>query len=130
MECKVIQTDKAPSAIGPYSQGIGAGSFVFVSGQIGINPETGEMVTSDFAAQTRQVLENMKQILLAAGCGLNNVVSADVFLTDMGNFVEFNGIYEEYFSDHRPARAVIQVSALPKGAVVEVKCIANSAVNI
>ncbi len=127
MECKVIQTDKAPSAIGPYSQGIGAGSFVFVSGQIGINPETGEMVTSDFAAQTRQVLENMKQILLAAGCGLNNVVSADVFLTDMGNFVEFNGIYQEYFSDHRPARAVIEVSALPKGAVVEVKCIANSA---
>ncbi|MCP4348767.1 MAG: RidA family protein [Desulfobacterales bacterium] len=127
MECKIIQTDKAPSAIGPYSQGIGSGSFVFVSGQIGINPETGEMVTSDFAAQTRQVLENMKQILLAAGCGLNNVVSADVFLTDMGNFVEFNGIYQEYFSDHRPARAVIQVSALPKGAVVEVKCIANSA---
>ncbi len=126
MECKIIQTDKAPSAIGPYSQGIGAGSWVFVSGQIGINPETGEMVSPDFAAQTRQVLENMKQILLAAGCTLNNVVSVDVFLTDIGNFVEFNGIYQEYFSDHRPARAVIEVSALPKGASVEIKCIANS----
>ncbi len=126
MECKIIQTDKAPSAIGPYSQGIGAGSWVFVSGQVGINPETGEMVSPDFAAQTRQVLENMKQILLAGGCTLNNVVSVDVFLTDIGNFVEFNGIYQEYFSDHRPARAVIEVSALPKGAIVEVKCIANS----
>jgi len=125
MEYKVIQTDKAPSAIGPYSQGIAAPPWLFVSGQIGLNPETGELVGPDIASQTRQVLENLRQIVLAAGCDLAHVVSVDVFLTDIGKFAEFNEIYQEYFSEHKPARAAVGVSALPKGACVEIKCIVS-----
>jgi len=94
MAHKVIKTDQAPGAVGPYSQGIAAGNLLFVSGQLGLDPKTGEFV--------------------------------DVFLTDMGDFVEFNGIYEKYFSEHRPARAAIEVSALPKGGLVEIKCIVCS----
>jgi 2-iminobutanoate/2-iminopropanoate deaminase len=124
MECRVIQTDQAPSAIGPYSQGIAMGSWLFVSGQLGMRPQTGELVSTDFAPQARQALENLRQIVLAAGCDLNCVTAVDVFVTDMGDFAEFNGIYAEYFSEHRPARAVVEVSALPKGAKVEIKCIA------
>jgi 2-iminobutanoate/2-iminopropanoate deaminase len=124
MECKVIQTDQAPSAIGPYSQGIAAGPWLFVSGQLGMRPQTGELVSTDFAPQARQALENLRQIVLAAGCDLNCVTAVDVFVTDMGDFAEFNGIYTEYFSGHRPARAVVEVSALPKGAKVEIKCVA------
>jgi 2-iminobutanoate/2-iminopropanoate deaminase len=124
MECKVIQTEQAPSAIGPYSQGIAAGPWLFVSGQLGMRPQTGELVSPDFAPQARQALENLRQIVLAAGCDLNCVTAVDVFVTDMGDFAEFNGIYTEYFSDHRPARAVVEVSALPKGAKVEIKCVA------
>jgi 2-iminobutanoate/2-iminopropanoate deaminase len=124
MECDVIQTDQAPSAIGPYSQGIAVGSWLFVSGQLGMGPQTGELVSSDFAPQARQALENLRQIVLAAGCDLNYVTAVDVFVTDMGDFAEFNRIYAEYFSEHRPARAVVEVSALPKGAKVEIKCVA------
>jgi 2-iminobutanoate/2-iminopropanoate deaminase len=124
MECKVIQTDQAPSAIGPYSQGIAVGSWLFVSGQLGMRPQTGELVSIDFAPQARQALENLRQIVLAAGCDLNCVTAVDVFVTDMGDFAEFNRIYAEYFSEHRPARAVVEVSALPKGAKVEIKCVA------
>jgi 2-iminobutanoate/2-iminopropanoate deaminase len=124
MECKVIQTEQAPSAIGPYSQGIAAGPWLFVSGQLGMRPQTGELVSPDFAPQARQALENLRQIVLAAGCDLNCVTAVDVFVTDMGDFAEFNGIYTEYFSEHRPARAVVEVSALPKGAKVEIKCVA------
>jgi len=124
MECNVIQTDRAPAAIGPYSQGIAAASWLFVSGQLGMQPETGELVSSDFASQARRALENLRQIVLAAGCDLNRVTAVDVFVTDMGNFAEFNEIYTEYFSEHRPARAVVEVSALPKDAKVEIKCIA------
>ena len=124
MECKVIQTNNAPSAIGPYSQGIAAPPWLFVSGQIGLNPETGELVGPDLASQARQALENLRQIVLAAGCDLNCVTAVDVFVTDMGDFAKFNAIYTEYFSAHRPARAVVEVSALPKGAKVEIKCIA------
>jgi 2-iminobutanoate/2-iminopropanoate deaminase len=124
MECKVIQTDQAPPAIGPYSQGIAAGPWLFVSGQLGMRPQTGELVSTDFAPQARQALENLRQIVLAAGCDLNCVTAVDVFVTDMGDFAEFNGIYTEYFSGHRPARAVVEVSALPKGAKVEIKCVA------
>ncbi len=125
MGCTVVQTDKAPAAIGPYSQGIAVTPWLFVSGQIGINPETGELVSSEFAAQARQAMENLRQIVMAGGGDFNSVVSADVFVTDMGKFAEFNEIYQEYFSEHRPARAVVEVSALPKGALVEIKCIAH-----
>ena len=124
MKCKVVQTDRAPAAIGPYSQGIEAAPWLFVSGQLGIQPETGELVSSDFAPQARQALENIRQIVLAAGSDLNQVTAVDVFVTNIENFADFNKIYTEYFSEHRPARAVVEVSALPKGACVEIKCIA------
>ena len=129
MECTVIQTDQAPSAIGPYSQGIAVGSWLFVSGQLGMHPQTGELVSPDFAPQARRALENLRQIVLAAGCNLNCVTAVDVFVTDMGDFSEFNEIYSEYFSEHRPARAVVEVSALPKGAKVEIKCVAYTGPN-
>ena len=124
MKCKVVQTDRAPAAIGPYSQCIEAAPWLFVSGQLGIEPETGELVSTDFAPQARQALENLRQIVLAAGSDLNQVTAVDVFVTNIENFAEFNKIYTEYFSEHRPARAVVEVSALPKGACVEIKCIA------
>ena len=126
MAHKVIKTDQAPGAVGPYSQGIVAGNWLFVSGQLGLDPKTGEFAGPDLASQARQAMENLKQIVLAAGYDLDQVVAVDVFLTDMGNFVEFNGIYEKYFSEHRPARAAIEVSALPKGGLVEIKCIVCS----
>jgi len=122
---KVIQTDKAPAAIGPYSQGIAAGPWLFVSGQLGMDPDSGELVGSDIASQSRQALENLRQIVMAGGGDLTDVVAVDVFLTDMGTFAEFNEIYQEFFSEHRPARAVVEVSALPKQACVEIKCIVN-----
>jgi len=124
MDCNVIKTDRAPAAIGPYSQGIEVAHWLFVSGQLGMHPQTGELISPDFVPQARQALENLQQIVLTAGCDLNCVTAVDVFVTDMGNFAEFNEIYTEYFSAHRPARAVVEVSALPKGAKVEIKCIA------
>jgi 2-iminobutanoate/2-iminopropanoate deaminase len=122
--CKVIQTDEAPAAIGPYSQGISTGPWLFVSGQLGIQPETGELVSSDFVPQAKQALENLLQIVFAAGYHLNHVVAVDVFVTDLNNFAAFNAIYSEYFSEHRPARAVVEVCRLPKDAFIEIKCIA------
>ncbi|MBC2711587.1 MAG: RidA family protein [Desulfosarcina sp.] len=124
MTLKTVQTDKAPAAIGPYSQAIVAPPFVFVSGQLGMDPATGDLVGEDLESQARQALENVKQILIAAGSSLEQVTAVEVFLTDMGKFLDFNAIYAEYFSDHRPARAAIEVSALPKGGCVEIKCTA------
>jgi 2-iminobutanoate/2-iminopropanoate deaminase len=124
MELKSVQTDKAPAAIGPYSQAIDTGSLLFVSGQLGMNPQSGELVSSEFAPQANQALENLKQIVLAGGSDLTRVVAVDVFVTDMAKFAEFNEIYQNFFPDHRPARAVIEVSDLPKGALVEIKCVA------
>jgi len=120
----VVSTDKAPAAIGPYSQGIVAGQMVFVSGQLGMDPKTTELVGEDLESQARQALANLKQIVIASGCELTDIVAVDVFLTDMNDFVAFNAIYSEYFSEHKPARAAIGVASLPKGARVEVKCIA------
>ena len=125
MKPKTIETDQAPAAIGPYSQGISAGPWLFVSGQLGMDPESGELVSAEISAQARQALENLRQIVLAGGSDLNHVVAVDVFLTDIGDFAVFNDIYKEFFTDHRPARAVVEVSALPRGACVEIKCIAN-----
>jgi 2-iminobutanoate/2-iminopropanoate deaminase len=119
-----VQTSHAPAAIGPYSQAIVSEPFVFVSGQLGLIPDTGDLAGPDITAQATQALENLRQILLAAGSDLNHVVSVEVYLTDMGNFSVFNGIYQQVFSDHRPARAVVEVSALPKGGCVEIKCVA------
>ena len=124
MTLTTVKTDKAPAAIGPYSQGISAGPWRFVSGQLGMNPQTGELVADDLASQARQALQNLEQIVIAGGCTLEQVTAVDVYLTDMNKFAEFNKIYEEFFTEHRPARAVVEVSALPKGAVVEIKCLA------
>lgn len=121
---EAIHTTRAPAAIGPYSQAVRANGFLFVSGQIPIDPATGEMVSTDFALQARQSLENVKQILEAGRSGLDKVVSVDVFITDMGQFAAFNQIYQTYFSGHKPSRAVVEVPALPRGALVEVKCVA------
>jgi 2-iminobutanoate/2-iminopropanoate deaminase len=121
---QVIQTDAAPAAIGPYSQAIRADKWLFVSGQIGFLPETGQLVGDGLVEQARQALQNMHQILTAGGCGLTDVVAVDVFLTDMGQFASFNSVYEACFAGHKPARAVVEVKGLPRGALVEIKCIA------
>lgn len=124
MKRNTITTGNAPSAIGPYSQGIAAGPWLFVSGQLGMNPQTGELVGRDLASQARQALKNLKAVVEAGGSTLADVVAVEVFLTDMDSFAEFNGIYAEYFGAHKPARAAIGVAALPKDAAVELKCIA------
>jgi len=124
MTLNAVQTDKAPAAIGPYSQGIISGQLLFVSGQIGMKPETGELAGPDFAAQANQALTNLSHIVRAAGSDLSRVLSVDVFLTSMGNFSKLNAIYQEFFQGNKPARAVIEVSGLPKGACIEIKCIA------
>jgi len=125
MSCQVIQTDQAPAAIGPYSQAIKVDNWLFVSGQIGLNPKTGELVGGDFKEQAKQVLENIKNILIAGGCGMADVISAEVFLTDIGQFTAFNEVYQQYFGDHKPTRAVVEVKGLPRGACVEMKCMAH-----
>jgi 2-iminobutanoate/2-iminopropanoate deaminase len=119
-----IATDKAPAAVGPYSQAVRAGDFVYVSGQLGMVPATGQFAGADFEAQARQALSNMGAILSEAGCVAADIVSVDVFVTDLANFKLFNGIYDEFMAGHRPARAAVQVSALPLGGIVEVKCVA------
>ena len=124
MELKSFNTNKAPAAIGPYSQAMTAGEMLFVSGQLGMNPETGEMVGEDLTSQARQAMENLKNIITDAGLTLEDVASVDVFLTDISDFADFNEIYLKYFSAHKPARAVVAVKALPKGGYVEVKCVA------
>jgi 2-iminobutanoate/2-iminopropanoate deaminase len=124
MELSAVLTEKAPAAIGPYSQAIVAGGWVFVSGQIPLVPETGELIAGAPAAQFERAMENLRQVLAAAGCGLERVVSVDVFLTDISNFAAFNEVYGKFFSSHKPARAVVEVKALPRGAMVEVKCVA------
>ena len=124
MAYKIIQTDKAPSAIGPYSQGILSGRCLFVSGQIGLDPATGEVVNNDFSGEAGQALQNMRQILYEAEMDIGNIISVDVFLTDISNFATFNEVYSSFMGNARPARAVVEVSALPKGASVEIKCIA------
>ncbi len=126
MTIQAIKTDKAPAAIGPYSQGISAGPFTFISGQLGLDPQTGELVGDALAAQTRQALMNLQKIVDASGARLEQVVAVDAYLTDMAAFGEFNAIYQEFFPNHRPARAVVEVSALPKGACVEIKCVVYS----
>jgi len=119
-----IATDKAPAAVGPYSQAVRANGLVFVSGQLGLLPSTGQFAGADFESQTRQALENMAAVLAAAGCGVRDIASVDVYVTDLANFKLFNAIYDAFMAGHRPARAAVQVAALPLGAVVEVKCVA------
>jgi len=120
---RLIHTENAPAAVGPYSQATQTGDLLFVSGQLGIIPGQGKLAEG-FAAQARQALDNMKAILEAAGSSLTQVLAVDVFVMDMGLFAELNAIYAEYFADHKPARAAIQVAGLPLGGLVEFKCVA------
>ena len=122
-----ISTPNAPAAIGPYSQGIPAGSTLFVSGQLPIDPATGAFAGEDIASQTRQSLTNIKNILAAAGASMNDVVKTTVMLKNIGDFAAMNAVYAEFFTEPFPARAAYQVAALPKDALVEIECIAVKA---
>ncbi len=121
---EVISTDKASAAIGPYSQAIKVGDFVFTSGQVGIDPATGDLVSWQLRDQVHQVLKNLQAVLEAAGVSLQQVVKTTVFLAHMSDFAEMNGIYTEYFGDNRPARSTIEVARLPKDALVEIEAVA------
>ncbi len=121
---EIVSTDKAPGAIGPYSQAVKAGGMVFCSGQIPIDPATGEFVSDDVAEQTEQVLKNLGEVLAAAGSGFGDVVKTTIFLADMGDFATVNEIYGRYFTDNKPARATVQAARLPRDAKVEIDCIA------
>ncbi len=124
MTRKSVSTDKAPKAIGPYSQGVVANGFVFCSGQIPANPETGEISTGSITEQTRRVLKNISAVLEAAGSSMKKVVKVTVFLLDMNDFTEMNEEYAKWFPEDPPARAAVQVARLPKNARVEIQAIA------
>ena len=120
-----VRTDEAPRAIGPYSQAVVSDGWVFCSGQIPIDPVTGELHTGDVRDQTDLVLRNLAAVLAAAGSSLSGVVKTTVFLVDMGDFAVMNEVYARHFGEHRPARAAIQAAALPRGCAVEIECVAR-----
>jgi 2-iminobutanoate/2-iminopropanoate deaminase len=124
MNKKAIHTEKAPKAIGPYSQAIQAGDLLFLSGQIPIDPSTGELVKGDIQKQTRQVLENLRGILESQKLGMENVVKVTIFLKDMGNFGQVNEVYANYFPASPPARSTVEVARLPRDADIEIEAIA------
>jgi reactive intermediate/imine deaminase len=121
---EAIATADAPAAIGPYSQGVRAGELVFLSGQIPLDPATGELVGGDITAQTRRVMENLRAVLAAAGCTFGDVVRTTIYLVDLAHFASVNEAYGSYLKTPFPARATVQVSALPKGAQVEIDAVA------
>ena len=121
---KIVSTEKAPKAIGPYSQAIRTDGLVFTAGQVGFDPATMNIVEGGIEAQTRQVLTNLKHVLEAADSGLNYVVKTTVFLQDMNDFASMNTVYAEFFPENPPARSTVAVAALPKGALVEIECVA------
>jgi 2-iminobutanoate/2-iminopropanoate deaminase len=123
MSLQRIETSAAPAAIGPYSQGIAAGGFLFTAGQIAIDPATGSIVTGDVAAQTERVLENLQAVIKAAGASWGDVVKTTVFLHDLAHFPTVNEIYARRLGEARPARSTVQVSALPRGVLVEIDAI-------
>jgi 2-iminobutanoate/2-iminopropanoate deaminase len=122
---KIITSDKAPKAIGPYSMAVSTGCLVYTSGQLGLNPATGDLVEGGVQAQTRQTLENVKSVLEATGTTLENIIKTTVFLQDMNDFTQMNAVYAEYFTADQPARSAFQVAALPKGAAVEIEAVAT-----
>jgi 2-iminobutanoate/2-iminopropanoate deaminase len=124
MDRTVISTERAPAAIGPYSQAIAAGGLIFVSGQLPIDPATGEMVSGDMAAMTRQIFRNIEAVLAAAGSSLDKIVKTTVFLADLGDFQTMNGAYSEFFPERPPARSTVQVARLPRDARVEIEVVA------
>ena len=127
MSRQIVQTDQAPKAIGPYSQAVRVGDVVYVSGQIPLDPRTGELVHGDFEAEVRRVFDNLKAIAAAAGASLDAVVKLSVFLTDLTQFAKVNEVMQQYFHEPYPARAAIGVAALPRGARVEMECILSLA---
>ena len=124
MTSRIIQTDRAPAAIGPYSQAVCAGGFVFSAGQIGLDPASGEMVGGGVVAEALQAITNLEAVLAAAGCSLGDVVKTTLFLADMRDFTAVNGVYDSRFSDPHPARSAVEASALPKGALFEIEAVA------
>ena len=124
MEKKVIKTHKAPEAIGPYSQAIKSGNFIFASGQIPLDPVSGSMVENNIQAQTERVMENIKGLLESQNLTFANVIKTTCFLSDMANFAAFNEVYAKYFTENPPARSTVAIKALPKDALVEVEIIA------
>lgn len=126
MKKKIIATPKAPAAIGPYSQAIRIGDFLYTSGQISLDPETMEMITGNIEVETEKVLKNIEAILKEDELNLNNIIKTTVYLTDLSEFARMNQVYENFFTDTKPARACVQVAALPKGAKVEIDVVAHS----
>ena len=124
MNKQIVATDKAPAAVGPYSQGVRAGNLVFTAGQLGIVPGTKEFAGPDIESQTRQALENLRAVLEAAGSGLEHVLKTTVFLQDINEFGQMNAVYGTFFTEEFPARSAIQVAALPLGAAVEIEAVA------
>ncbi len=121
---RFVSTKEAPQAVGPYSQGVVAGNLLFISGQLPMDPETGEIVGQDIAQRTRRVLENIRAVARAAGADLCQVVKTTVYLTDLNDFAQVNRVYADVFGDHKPARATVEVARLPKDVLVEIECIA------
>lgn len=124
MDKETIATDQAPAAVGPYSQGVRVGDFIYTAGQVGVMPDTKEFAGPDIESQTRQALENVKAVLEAGGSCLKHVVKTTVFLTDMGEFARMNNVYAQFFPETPPARSTVQVAALPLGARVEIEAVA------
>lgn len=124
MKLEIISTDKAPAAIGPYSQAVKAGNLLFCSGQIPLDPATGEVVAGDVVAQAEQVMRNIIATLEAAGAGLGDVVKTTIFLADMGDFSSVNQVYGSYFDSHKPARSTVAVKTLPRNVLLEIEVIA------
>lgn len=124
MELNAVKTERAPAAIGPYSQAVAVGGFIYTSGQIPINPETGLIDARDIDGQARQALENLKNVLEAAGSGLTKVVKTTVFIKDMGDFTKINEIYSSFFSGPYPARSCVEVARLPKDVLIEIEAVA------
>ena len=124
MEKKIIGTDAAPAPIGPYNQAVQFGNMLFISGQIALDPKTGELVQGDIKAETTKVMENLQAILKAAGMDFSNVLKSTIFLMDMGQFAQVNEVYGAYFDEDAPARETVQVSGLPNGVKVEISMIA------
>ena len=121
---KIIKTNRAPAAIGPYEQAIGVGGFLFTSGQIALDPDTGNFLEGSVEEETERVIQNLEGILTEAGLALKDVVKTTVYLTDLGHFGRVNKVYEKFFGESKPARACVQVAALPKGAQVEIDAVA------
>ena len=125
MKKEIIKTDNAPAAIGPYSQAIKIGDLIYTSGQIPINPKTGELISSDIKEQTKQVLENIKAILETAGSSLDKIIKTTLFISNMDEFAMINEVYSSYFGENPPARSTVQVASLPKNAGIEIEAIAH-----